>query len=119
LEIGFSPADYITVENDDGTRVDQLAVGEYSMFEFKDIKVAGSNLVSVLWNGQSTFPASSSQVALQVYDRDSSAWETMAINTLSAANIDFDLIGSPSGVLDNYTDSSGWMACRVHQYAGV
>lgn len=116
LETEFSTSDYDDVDADDATRVSQEATGEFAAFLFKD-KHTQQEQVSVTWNGQSSRAPSDSTVYLQIYNRNTPAWETLDSNSSAAANTDFDLSGIVSSDLGYYFDANFWIACRVYQEA--
>ena len=117
LETAFNTADYVTVATDDGNRVDQTAQGQFGLFLFKDDDTAGTNNVAIVtWDGQYTLAPSAQTVYLQVYNRNSTTWETLDSDSATAANTDFNLTGTINGLAD-YKDGNGWIACRVYQEA--
>ena len=118
LENAFAPDDYDDVSIDDGVRVAQTATGEYSVFLFKD-KHTEDDAINVTWNGQSDLAPSDSTIYLQIYNRDTTAWETLDSNNLADADTDFDLEGQIVADLADYFDANFWIACRVYQEAAI
>ena len=118
LENAFTPDDYDDVAIDDGTRVAQTATDEYSAFLFKD-KHTEDDAINVTWNGQSDLAPSASTIYLQIYNRDTTDWETLDSNNLADADTDFDLEGQVVANLADYFDDDFWIACRVYQEAAI
>ena len=104
--------DYTDVNTDNGVRVTQAALGEYAVHQFKDW--VGTPAATFLWNGQTDVACSTSNVVLQIYNRDSTTWETIDTDSTTAANTDFDLTANVSD-LTNYKDGNNVVACRVYQ----
>jgi hypothetical protein len=65
---------------------------------------------------QSSLPPTYSPVYLQVYNFNSSGWETVDVDNDSDAEIDFELHAVIAD-LTNYKDSSNVVACRIYQLA--
>jgi len=116
LENAFTPDEYDDVSIDDGVRVAQTATDEYSAFLFKD-KHTEDAAINVTWNGQSDLAPASSTIFLQIYNRDTTAWETLDSDDATGADTDFDLEGQVVANLANYFDDDFWIACRVYQEA--
>ena len=95
----------------------QTATDEFGIFLFKDKNTNDTQTIQVDWNGQSDRAASDSTIYLQIYNRNSTTWETLNSNDVAVANVDFDLTGTQSTNLSNYYDENYWVACRVYQEA--
>ena len=116
LENLFTAQEYLEVDNNDGIRVDQSSTGGYSVFLFKN-KNDSQESITINWDGQSNRAPSDSTVYLQIYNRNSSTWETLDSDSTSAANIDFTLTGNIFTNLSNYYDNNYWISWRVYQQA--
>ena len=116
LENAFTSGEYTQVETDDADRVAQTATGEYSAFLFKDKHTSQEN-ITVSWNGQSDRAPSDSTVYLQIYNRNSTTWETLDNESTAGADTDFDLSGAVYANLEDYFDGDFQIACRVYQEA--
>ena len=57
---------------------------------------------------------STSTVYLQIYNRDTTTWETLNSNSTASVNTDFSLIGYVAD-LTNYKDASNVISCRIYQ----
>jgi len=125
---GAAPADdadlttKFTTEEDwdlkleDGIRISQTASATNSaIFQFKDV-IPGKNVAVLTWHGQTDVAGSDSTIYLQAYNRTTTTWVTITSNNTVAANTDFTLTGTISG-LTNYLDADGLISCRVYQTA--
>jgi len=83
--------------------------------QYKDF-VGAETACSLEWEGQTTLLPSSSTVYLQIYNRNTPAWETVDSDNASPANADFTLSGNIAD-LTNYKDASNVISCRVYQQA--
>ena len=115
MENTYSVQDYTDVSAKDDVRVGQTATDEFAIHQFKDY-VGDSPSANLEWEGQSDLAPSSSTVLLQIYNRDTLAWETVDSDNTTAADTDFSLIANIAD-LTNYKDESKTIACRVYQEA--
>ena len=114
LETTYDAQDITDVATDNGVRVGQTGTAEYMIHQYKNFVPTGTCIID--WNGQSSLAPSSSTVFLQIYNRDTTAWETIDSNNAASAGTDFDLSAS-IGDLTNYKDSGNVISCRVYQEA--
>ncbi len=112
----FTAENYTDVSSDNGVYVVQSSVGQYSVFVLKNNNNTQIPF-TVTWNGKSDLAPTSSTVYLQIYNRNSATWETLASNNSANANTDFTLTETKSTNLSYYYDANGWVACRVYQQA--
>jgi hypothetical protein len=119
LTTPFTRQDYIDVKTENDVYVSQTAIeNNYSIFLFKNQDVDEiSNKSTITWKGKTNKSCISSTVYLQVYNRDSTSWETLDSDNTTEANIKFTLNGEIIG-LNNYKDINGWIAYRVYQNNG-
>jgi hypothetical protein len=113
----YSLAEYTKVATEDAIYVSQVAVNQYSIFEFKNKSTYNTDEIHVAWIGKTDIAPSTSTVYLQIYNRNSTTWETLASDSSSSANIPFTLVGAKTTSLSNYYDSGNWISCRVYQLA--
>lgn len=119
LETYFTAPDYVEVSSpDDNIRVSQNIDDTYGIFLFKVKSNNDDNPINVFWEGQSSIAPTSSPVYLQIYNRNSTSWETLDSNNTYPANTDFNLFGLKEDNLNYYYDSSNEVACRVYQQNG-
>jgi hypothetical protein len=111
LENEFTSQQYLDVLDDDGTRVGQAATAEYAIKQFKDYISASTATFN--WNGQSDYAPSSSAVVLQIWNYDTTEWETLTSNDTANADTDFTLSAGKAD-LTNYK-SDNITVCRVYQ----
>lgn len=116
LENAYSEQDYTDVSSNNNVRVEQTATSEYAIHQFKDY--AGTvTSCTLLWEGQSDLAPSSSAVYLQIYNRNTSEWETIDSDNATAADTDFKLTANIAD-LTNYKDGNTLISCRVYQDGG-
>lgn len=115
-------ADLVTIYTDQNVtdvatsndvRVAQLTSGTYAIHQYKNA-VTGMNSVYLNWEGQTDYAPTSSTVYLQIYNRNSTTWETVASNNSTAASTDFNLTGTIA-TMTNYINSSSVICCRIYQ----
>jgi hypothetical protein len=82
------------------------------LHQFKDY-VSG-NTATLEWEGQSTIAPTISEIFLQIYNRDTAAWETVDSDSATAADTDFILTADMTDLTD-YKNASGVISCRVYQ----
>ena len=109
----FSDAEISDVATDDSNRVALTGTG-YLIKQFKN-RATGNKPVNGKWNGQVSLAPTSATVYLQVYNRNTTTWETLASNNTADADTDFNLKGSVSEDLSDYYDAGFWIAFRVYQ----
>jgi hypothetical protein len=115
LTTAYSAQDYIDVNTDNDVRVGQEATGNYAIHEYKDY--AGSqNSMTITWNGQTNVSCTTSPVLIQIYNRNTTIWDTVITNNTASADTDFDMIIYVSD-LTNYKDVNGVTSCRIYQLA--
>lgn len=110
----FNPTDITNVGTDDGIRVGITGIG-YLIQQFKFTGANNTSNITVNWNGQTTKSPSVSTVYLQIWNYNSSTWETLASNNSASVNVDFNLQGTQSSNLSNYYDVSFVVILRVYQ----
>lgn len=115
LETLYTAQEVIDVSTDDGVRVDQDGVTEFMVHQFRNF-IADQSTCQVHWNGQTTLGANVSTVYLQVFNTNTSSWETKDSDNISSSGVDFDLVAD---ILDttNYVDTSNVITCRIYQEA--
>ena len=83
--------------------------------EYKDY--VGANTSCILeWEGQTTLVPTSSTVYLQIYNRNTTTWDTVDSDNTSSADVDFILTGNVADLTD-YKDGNTVIACRIYQEA--
>lgn len=115
LETNYAEGDVTDVSTIDGVRVDQTGTMEFIIHQFKDF-VGAETAVTFTSVGQSTQAPSVSTVFLQVYNRNSTTWETIDSDNTTAANTNFTLSANVAD-LTNYKDASNVVSGRVYQEA--
>jgi hypothetical protein len=113
LENVYSSQDKTDVSTKDDVRVDQTATDEFAIHQFKDY-VGAVVSCTLEWEGQSDLAPSSSIVTLQIYNRDTSEWDTVDSDNTTGADTDFILTANIADLTD-YKDENSVISCRVYQ----
>jgi len=112
LETAYSAQDYLDVDTKNDVRVLQSATSQFAIHQFKD--VADGSSCHLECECQTNCPPSLSTVYLQIYNRNTTSWDTVDSDNTSAINTDFTLTADIAD-LTNYKDGSSVVSCRVHQ----
>lgn len=113
LENIYSESDIDDVSTSDNVRISQTGTNQYVLHQYKD-DIGSATSCNLNWEGQTTWPPSSNPVLLQIYNRNTTSWETVDSDNSSSVNTDFVLNGNIADTT-NYKDSNGWISCRVYQ----
>jgi len=112
----YNTGEEADVEADDDVYVDlEVTTTGYAIHLFKLLNTNNTDKIYITFKGRSTVAPSSSSVLLQIYNRNSSAWETIATNSVASANSKFTITGNQSTDLSNYYDGSYIISTRVYQ----
>jgi len=117
LETNFICTDYPKVDSDNDIYVQQCATNEYTIFLFKKQAASSNKVIILKWIGKSSLAPSSYEVFLQIYNYDSTTWENLDSNNVTAIDTEFTLNGVQSTSLSDYYDGSNWIAYRIYQKA--
>jgi hypothetical protein len=95
----------------------------YPVFNFANKSgqaCSGLSSITATWNGQSSVGASTKHIFLQVYNFNSSSWETPTNgeNSALSANIDGDISVTLNSNLGYYCDGNNWSYWRAYQDSG-
>lgn len=113
LSTPFSVADYGTVLADDSTYVNLIGAN-FNEYLFKWENTSNNQAITITWNGKSTVATSTKTAYLQIYNYNSSAWETIASDSVTAANTDFTLTAK-QGISVGHYYTGNFVAARVYQ----
>jgi len=114
LETNYSSSDYTDVSTKNDVYVRQSAVGEYAIHQFKDY--IDGNSYSVEIEARSNCNADLSTIYLQVYNINTSSWETIDSNNTVEAGAEFTMTASKDGIGD-YKDDNNIVSFRIYQEA--
>lgn len=104
------------VGTSDDTRVDQDAeTTGYIIHQYKNQHSNNSDSFSITWEGQTTIPPTSATVYLQVYNQNSTTWETLDSDNSTGEDTDFTLAGSITSSQSNYYATGNVVSVRVYQ----
>ena len=109
----YSAGDITDVATSNDIRVSQSASSQYAVHLFKDYIGAEDN-INIQWEGQTNLDPASSTVYLQIYNRNTTTWETIDSDNTSSIDIDFILTADVLG-LTNYKDGNTVISWRVYQ----
>jgi len=115
LETAYSGQDVTDVSVSNNVRVVQEATEEFMIHEYKNF-VGSQGSCQLHWEGQVTLEPSTSTVYLQIYNRDTTTWDTVDSDNTSPVDTDFVLIADVAD-LTNYKNSSEVISCRIYQEA--
>jgi hypothetical protein len=115
LEDTYSGADVTKVATKDDQRVGQTGLGQYMIHQFKNF-LGSQTFCHLEAEVQSTQAPSVSTIYLQIYNRNSTSWETVASNNSANADTDFTLSADIAD-LTNYKDGDNVISCRIYQQA--
>lgn len=114
LDASYNSTEITNSSADNSTRVSQTGTG-YVIHQRTIKNSNNTDSISVTWNGQTTTPPSSSTVYLQIWNANSSSWETFDSDNSTAKNTDFDLTANITSSLSNYYYGNNWVSIRVYQ----
>lgn len=113
----FDSTGYANVVAQDLVYEDQSSTDDYAVVLFKNKGNSPTDVINVSWVGKVSVAPTTSTVVLQIYNRNSTTWETLDSDNTSSANVPFTLTGTKSTGLSDYYDGSNWVSCRVYQLA--
>jgi len=114
LATSFSSTEYTNVATTDSTFVAQ-ASSNTNVFEFKQRHANNTDNITGTWTGKTDTAGSTKTIYLQIWNNNTSAWETIASNATVAANTSFTLTGTKSSSVGNYYDNLNVVTFRVYQ----
>ena len=112
LETDYTEQDYLDVDAIDNVLVGQTATSQYAIHQFKDYATTNSCVLE--WVGKTNCPPSVSKVYLQIFNRNTPAWETVDTDDTSPEDTNFTLTASIADLAD-YKDINNVIVCRVWQ----
>lgn len=113
LTNSYTEQDYIDVSSVNDVFVGQDTNYNYTIHQFKEY-CGSSDICTLTCVCKTNFLPSLSPVYLQIYNRDTSSWETVATNNTANVNTSFTLSANIFGLSD-YKDENTVIACRVYQ----
>jgi hypothetical protein len=115
LETNYDSQDLVDIATRNNIQVGQTATLGYMIHQFKSFVGSNTNC-TIEWEGQSTLAPSTSTVYLQIYNRNTNTWDTLASDSTTTRDINFELSADINN-LTNYKDSRNVISIRVYQYA--
>jgi len=118
MDIPFLDTEYVDVSVDDDVYVQQCAISTldpYSIFVWKDEHNNNVDVIASTCILKTSRAPSVNTVYLQIYNRDTTTWETLDSNNITGADTEFTLNGLQSTNLDKYYDAGFWVIHRIYQ----
>jgi len=105
---------------DDITVAEDRTVDAYipvaAVFLFKDKNINNdTDPVTATWVGKTDLSPVTNPVYLQIYNRNSTTWETIDVNNTASVDTDFVLNATIESVMSDYYDAENWISFRVYQ----
>jgi hypothetical protein len=116
LAIIYGEIDEEDVSTDNSVRVPISGLNTYLLHQYRIVNTNSKDTISILVNLQSTLAPTISPVYLQIWNVNSSTWETLTSNTTAAESVDFDLEYELTANVENYYDATHEIAIRVYQF---
>ena len=113
LTSSYTEQNYIDVSSINDVFVGQDTSYNYTIHQFKEY-CGSSDICTLTCVCKTNFLPSLSPVYLQIYNRDTSSWETVATNNTANVNTSFTLSANIFGLSD-YKDENTVISCRVYQ----
>jgi hypothetical protein len=110
----YSNTEVSDVDSDNATRVSLSGVN-YPIHMYQYRHTNNTDNITISWNGQTDLAPSTSTVYLQIYNYNSSIWDTLDSDNSSSANSDFTLEGSKTTSVSNYYSTIYLVSVRVYQ----
>lgn len=114
LSYAFTASDYIDVASVNGVYVRQVGLNKYPTFLWKN-KSSHKDTINVSCYLKSNISTFICAVYLQIYNRDTEDWDTLAPNNYTEPDTYFYLNGNVVVDWEKYYDVDGWVSCRVYQ----
>jgi len=114
LSTAYTKAEVVNVSSDNSVYTD-VTGNQYLLHMYERTNTNSTDQISATWNGKTTLAPSASTVYLQIWNKTSSSWETLASDNTTAANTDFTLTGSITSSLSDYYQTGNKVVFRVYQ----
>jgi len=118
MDIPFIDTEYVDVSVDDDVYVQQCArdtLDPYGVFVWKDQYTDNQSIITSTCILKASIAPSVSTVYLQIYNRNSSSWETLDSDNTTAADTELTLNGVQNSDLSYYYDSDYFVIHRIYQ----
>lgn len=114
LQSDLTTTQVSNVIGDDGGYFVQYG-SEFTALHFQRIATSNSQNINITWKGRSTYDSRVSPIFLQVFNQNSTQWETLDYDNTQSPDTDYILNGSVTSNLSNYYDSNNQVTCRIYQ----
>lgn len=110
----FNATQYSNVSVDDGDYFIETG-SEYIISEYKKTWTNNTDTIAFTWQGRSTESTLISPILIQIYNVNSSTWETLTTVNAVPADTDFQVTVKKTTNLSNYYDSNNVITFRSYQ----
>lgn len=114
IDVSFSSVQVGDVNADDGDYFTEYG-SEYMMRQYKYKHVNNTDNIKFVWSGRSTEATNISPILIQIWNVNSTQWETLARETRIAADVDFTATVVQSTNVSNYYDVGNVVTFRSYQ----
>lgn len=104
----------MNVAVDDGDYFIQYG-SEYLIQEYKKKWTNATDVITFVWKGRTTFSTLVSPFLIQIYNVNTTTWETLARETRIPADTDFTLTVTQTANVANYYDTNNIVTFRTYQ----
>lgn len=113
----YSPTDETNVATDDDVFVEQVSTdAAYILHQWKYEHTNATDPITVTVRVKSDLAPTIAAVTLQIWNNNTSAWETIATNSTAGSGAEFQLSGTITASVANYYDgANNQIAARVYQ----
>lgn len=111
----YTRAQVTEADQDNAGYVDLSQNTRYGVHEFEYFVGLTPATFAVKWKGKSTRPASAGTVTMQLYNLNTSTWDTVATDSTTAAGTEMTLNANIASGYANYFDARGFIYARVYQ----
>lgn len=115
LETPYTPQDYLDVETDNDVFVAQCGSAQFVIHEYKDTNTNSADIIVLVWRGEVSIAASIATVYLQIYNQNTTTWETQYTDSTTAADTEFEMNATINSSISDYYDGGNEISCRIYQ----
>jgi len=112
----YTSQEVTDVGSSDDTRVPlEATTAGYLIHQYKRLNDNNTDKIDITWEGQSTMSTSIATVYLQIYNHNTTSWETLDTESEVDKDTDFTLAGSITINPSDYYDGDNLVSVRVYQ----
>lgn len=110
----FTYKNYSNAIGDDGDYFIEYG-SEYMIRNYQRQNTNSTDIPTFTWRGRTTYDTRTSPMFIQIFNVNSSSWETLAVANKVPPDTDFSATVSPTGTIANYYDSNNFVTFRSYQ----